>query len=182
MPEPSLHFFAPRPLKRVPGDASYVNVHYIHMRWETNMDQMVARIDDFGRPAWIALMVLGFIVAWPIGLAVLAYMLWSGRMGCGRHGGLTRWQARMAEKFERRGGGWSGPQRAWSAGGSTGNRAFDEYREATLRRLEEESREFRDFLERLRMAKDRSEFDQFMADRKGRDVDPGPDSAAPQQV
>ena len=49
------------------------------------MDQMVARIDDFGRPAWIALMVLGFIVFWPIGLSVLAYMLWSGRMGCGRH-------------------------------------------------------------------------------------------------
>ncbi len=69
------------------------------------MDQMVARIDDFGRPAWIALMVLGFIVFWPIGLSVLAYMLWSGRMNCGRHGGMTRWQARMADKWERRGGG-----------------------------------------------------------------------------
>lgn len=134
------------------------------------MDQMVARIDDFGRPAWIALMVLGFIVFWPIGLSVLAYMLWSGRMGCGRHGGMTRWQARMADKWERhgRGGrGWPGPQRAWSSG----NRAFDEYREATLNRLEDESREFRDFLERLRMAKDRSEFDQFMRDRRS---DSGP--------
>jgi len=134
------------------------------------MDQMVARIDDFGRPAWIALMVLGFIVFWPIGLSVLAYMLWSGRMGCGRHGGMTRWQARMADKWERhgRGGrGWPAPQRAWSSG----NRAFDEYREATLNRLEDESREFRDFLERLRMAKDRSEFDQFMRDRRS---DSGP--------
>lgn len=149
------------------------------------MDQMVARMDDFGRPAWIALMVLGFIVFWPIGLVVLAYMLWSGRMGCGRQGGLTRWQARMADKWERhgggaerwgRGGGWGGPQRGWSSG----NRAFDEYREATLNRLEDESREFRDFLERLRMAKDRSEFDQFMTDRKPRDVGPAPDATASQ--
>jgi len=129
------------------------------------MDQMVARIDDFGKPAWIALMVLGFIVAWPIGLAVLAYMLWSGRMGCGRHGNMARWQQRMASKWERRGGGWGAPQRGWSSG----NRAFDEYREETIRRLEDESREFRDFLERLRMAKDRSEFDQFMSERRSRD-------------
>src|SRR5262249_61095473 len=43
--------------------------------------------------------------------------------------------------------------------------SFDEYREETLRRLEEEQREFRDFLARLRMAKDKAEFDQFMADR-----------------
>ena len=143
------------------------------------MDQMVARIDDFGRPAWIALMVLGFIVFWPIGLSVLAYMLWSGRMGCGRHGGMTRWQARMADKWERhgRGGrGWPGPQRAWSSG----NRAFDEYREATLNRLEDESREFRDFLERLRMAKDRSEFDQFMRDRRSDNGPTKPDAGEAQ--
>ena len=38
----------------------------------------------------------------------------------------------------------------------------------TLRRLEEEQREFRDFLDRLRMAKDKSEFDQFMAERRDR--------------
>lgn len=144
------------------------------------MDQMVARIDDFGRPAWIALMVLGFIVFWPIGLSVLAYMLWSGRMGCGRHGGMTRWQARMADKWERRGGShraWGGPQRAWASG----NRAFDEYREATLNRLEDESREFRDFLERLRMAKDRSEFDQFMSDRRKGDNGSVPDTGGSQQ-
>jgi hypothetical protein len=134
------------------------------------MDQMVARLDDFGKPAWIALMVLGFIVFWPIGLGILAYMIWSGRMGCARHGGMTRWQQRMADKWDRkwdrRGDGWGAPQRAWAS--TTGNRAFDEYREATLRRLEDESREFREFLERLRMAKDRSEFDEFMAERQKR--------------
>jgi hypothetical protein len=48
---------------------------------------------------------------------------------------------------------------------SSGNRAFDEYRADTLQRLEQESREFREFLDRLRMAKDRAEFDQFMSQR-----------------
>jgi hypothetical protein len=51
---------------------------------------------------------------------------------------------------------------------SSGNRAFDEYRSETLRRLEEEQREFRDFLDRLRFAKDKTEFDQFMAERRNR--------------
>jgi hypothetical protein len=51
---------------------------------------------------------------------------------------------------------------------SSGNAAFDEYREETLRRLEEEQKDFRDFLDRLRQAKDKAEFDQFMANRTGR--------------
>jgi hypothetical protein len=53
-------------------------------------------------------------------------------------------------------------------GFSSGNKAFDDYREATLKRLEEEEREFRTFLDRLRQAKDKSEFDQFMAERRDR--------------
>jgi class 3 adenylate cyclase len=40
--------------------------------------------------------------------------------------------------------------------------------DCTLRRLEEEQREFHDFLARLRMAKDKAEFDQFMAERRTR--------------
>jgi len=58
-------------------------------------------------------------------------------------------------------------------GPSSGNRAFDEYRAETLRRLEEEQREFREFLDRLRFAKDKTEFDQFMAERRNR---PTPDA------
>ena len=58
---------------------------------------------------------------------------------------------------------------------SSGNHAFDDYRAETLRRLEEEQREFLQFLERLRHAKDKAEFDQFMAERRGmRDVTPPP--------
>jgi hypothetical protein len=67
----------------------------------------------------------------------------------------------------------------WIGGGTTppssGNRAFDEYRTDTLRRLEEEQREFKEFLQRLRFAKDRAEFDQFMAERRNR-----PDASQPQ--
>jgi hypothetical protein len=58
--------------------------------------------------------------------------------------------------------------------GSTGNRAFDEYRTETLRRLEEEQREFKEFLNRLRHAKDKAEFDQFMAERGNRPSGPSP--------
>jgi hypothetical protein len=46
-----------------------------------------------------------------------------------------------------------------------------------LRRLEEEQREFVEFLDRLRFAKDRAEFDQFMADRRSR-PQPGPEPQA----
>ncbi len=110
------------------------------------MNEMIMKIDDFGRPAWIALMVAGFIVFWPAGLLVLAFLLWSGRMGFGCRNDHGRWQERMAEKFERKmnrfGAGFG---RAAAGMGSSGNRAFDEYREETLRRLEEEQREFRDF-------------------------------------
>ncbi|HWD60573.1 MAG TPA: DUF2852 domain-containing protein [Stellaceae bacterium] len=57
--------------------------------------------------------------------------------------------------------------------GPSGNRAFDEYRTETLRRLEDEQREFLEFLERLRHAKDKAEFDQFMTERRSmRDATP----------
>jgi len=57
---------------------------------------------------------------------------------------------------------------SWGFPRSSGDRAFDEYRAETLRRLEEEQREFREFLDRLRVAKDKTEFDQFMAERRTR--------------
>jgi hypothetical protein len=52
----------------------------------------------------------------------------------------------------------------WSEPPTSGNRAFDEYRAETLRRLEQEQGEFQDFLARLRGAKDKTEFGQFMAE------------------
>ena len=121
---------------------------------------MVAKLDELGKPAWIALMILGFVVWWPIGLATLAFIIGSGRMSCWKGGGMTRWHG--AADQMRQAGTWWPPSR------SSGNRAFDEYRQDTLQRLEEEQREFHDFLARLRMAKDKAEFDQFMAERRTR--------------
>ena len=152
------------------------------------MSEVVARIDDFGRPAWIALMVLGFIVFWPIGLAILAYIIWSGRMGCSaRYGDMQQWRDRTAERWERKRERWERKMQRWGGHGGglggfapSGNRAFDEYRSEALRKLEEEAEEFRSFLERLRMAKDRAEFDDFMRDRRNRQAGPTPPEPQPQ--
>ena len=130
------------------------------------MTRVVTTLDDYGRPAWIGVMVLGFILFWPAGLAILAYLIWSGRMGCGRYGDMGRWQRRMADRWDGKMQRWGREMRGFA---SSGNAAFDDYREDTLRRLEEEQREFREFLDRLRKAKDKDEFDQFMADRGARD-------------
>ncbi len=132
------------------------------------MVQVVQTLDDYGRPAWIAAMVVGFVLFWPIGLTILAYMLWSGRMSCGWHGSRARWETRFADKFDRARARVEDEMRNFSKTYSSGNKAFDDYREATLKRLEEEEREFRTFLDRLRQAKDKSEFDQFMAERRDR--------------
>ena len=100
-------------------------------------------LDERGKAAWIAAMVIGFIVFWPIGLAILFFMVGSKRMGCK---------------------GWGRKDRQMVAG-TTGNAAFDSYRAETLKRLEKERDAFLAFLDELRQAKDRAEFDQFMAHR-----------------
>jgi len=127
------------------------------------MTEMVARIDDWGLPAWIGLMVIGFIIFWPIGLGILAYLIWSGRMTCRARKSGRDWRHRVAGKWERKMERWGIQAKTYTP---TGNRAFDEYRDDTLRRLEEEAEQFQSFLDRLRMAKDKSEFEQFMADRQ----------------
>ena len=91
-------------------------------------------------------MVLGFILFWPIGLAVLFYMIWSNRMS---RPGFCRQSADAAP----------------IAPGDTGNAAFDAYKADTLRRLEEEQAQFEAYLQRLRAAKDKAEFDAFMEER-----------------
>ena len=105
-------------------------------------------LDARGKPAWIAAMVLGFIFFWPVGLALLAYMIWSKRMTSSS----TRSCARRS-------------RHSFAMGRPTGNSAFDAYKADTLRRLEEEQGSFESFLERLREAKDKTEFDAFMDER-----------------
>jgi len=126
---------------------------------------LAAKLDEFGKPAWILLVIVGFMIWWPVGLATLAYAIGSRKMACwNRHDAGHGRQSDPTNHFA----GW------WKEPRSSGNRAFDEYRTETLRRLEEEQREFREFLERLRMAKDKAEFDQFMAERRTREPSPPP--------
>jgi Protein of unknown function (DUF2852) len=126
--------------------------------------QMIHTLDDYGKAGWITVMVLSFILFWPVGLAVLAFLIWSGRMGNFRCEGWRRDLRREARA-------WGCEARRWarSQGAGhfrpTGNAAFDTYREETLRKLEDEADEFRKFLDRLREARDKAEFDQFMAER-----------------
>jgi hypothetical protein len=127
----------------------------------------------FPKPLAIALTIVGFIIWWPVGLAILFYLLGSGAMGCRsfrRRHATEGWQHHPWGS-----GPWTG-WKSWCGGErqsrSSGNRAFDEYRAETLRRLEEEQKEFAAFLERLRFAKDKGEFDQFMTERRERPVPP----------
>jgi hypothetical protein len=130
---------------------------------------IVVKLDELGKPAWIALMILGFLIWWPLGLATLAFIVGSGRMSS--WGGMTRWYA--ADPMRPAGTWWQPSPR------QSGNRAFDEYRQETLRRLEDEQREFQEFLTRLRMAKDKAEFDQFMAERRTRSDPSSRESSGP---
>lgn len=106
-------------------------------------------LDARGRLAWIVAMVAGFILFWPVGLAILFYMIWSNRMTC------SRWDRRAHV-----------PAHVPNVSATTGNVAFDAYRAETLKRLEDEREAFTSFLDQLRKAKDQAEFDQFMASRK----------------
>ena len=124
------------------------------------------------RPAWtpatIALMVIGFMVFWPLGLAMLAYIIWGDRLeGFKRDAnratdGIFAGCRRGADKAHR-----------WGHGSArTGNVAFDDWREKELERLAEERKKLDDTLEEfdnyareLRRAKDQDEFDRFMANR-----------------
>lgn len=102
-------------------------------------------LDAKGKGAWILAMIAGFIFVWPVGLAILIYMIGSNRMFSCSH---RRNSAR--NHFT----------------GSTGNVAFNSYRDETLKRLEEEHREFMAYMARLREARDKTEFDQFLTERR----------------
>jgi hypothetical protein len=139
-----------------------------------------------GASRWTAFeiiaMVLGFIVFWPIGLAILAFKFWQRKSGAPdlqtvATGAWNDARAAMSGASASTPRPWA----SWSRGSSaapTGNRAFDEWKGAELARLEEERRklegahrEFAEFLETIRKAKDREEFDRFMNERRNRATD-----------
>jgi hypothetical protein len=115
-------------------------------------------------PLTVIAMIGGFAIWWPIGLAVLAWIIWGDRFD--RRSARDAFQ-RMKGEF----GGFARSNTAWSP--STGNSAFDTYKAETLRRLDEErrrideeARAFSEFMTNLRRARDQEEFDRFMADRR----------------
>lgn len=143
------------------------------------------------KPIEIVAMILGFIVFWPIGLAILLAKLWQKKHGYQgdipsfveaklREKWGEHWQTKWQDKWEAKMGRWACHTHGkgyWEFRNprSSGNVAFDEWRQAELARLEEErqkllaaEREFVEFMENLRRAKDREEFDRFMAARQNR--------------
>ncbi len=127
---------------------------------------LAAKMDEFGRAGWVAATVLAFIVWWPLGLASLAFIIATKRFGRCGPAGAGRWYAAAGQD---RAGPWGrGGGCGWGRRSPppSGNAAFDDYRAETLRRLEEEQREFVEYLDRLRRARDKAEFDQFMAERR----------------
>lgn len=122
------------------------------------------------KPQWsfvtIALMVLGFIIFWPLGLAMLAYILWGENFGG---------SSEKAERFVNKQKDWANNFRHKShrySRHSSGNAAFDDYRNEQMKRLDEERRrlddevhEFDEYMHNLHKARDREEFDRFMRNR-----------------
>ena len=52
-------------------------------------------LDTPWHPGWIAVTILGFIIWWPIGLALLFFTLGSRKMGCWSHHDRDRWANKM---------------------------------------------------------------------------------------
>jgi len=119
----------------------------------------------FIRPAWtpvtIAMMIIGFMIYWPLGLAMIAYIVWGDRLD-GMKDDLNRATDKVSETFK-----------STTNTSRTGNVAFDDWREVELARLEEERqklnesvRDFEEYQRELRRAKDAEEFEAFMKSRK----------------
>jgi hypothetical protein len=125
----------------------------------------------------IIAMVLGFIVFWPIGLAILGYKFWQSRNGGPDLQTLAtnKWQDARTMMASNSSWGCGAAKRASRFYSASGNAAFDEWRAAELVRLDEErrkldeaQREFAEYVDAIRRAKDREEFDRFMAERRAR--------------
>jgi hypothetical protein len=126
----------------------------------------------------LILLIVGLVWWLPIALVIFAAFIMSRAIGYWHRpqfaGGVptsgwsnagSGWESRMVDQSrnERTCGAGS-----WRDQTSSTNRAFDDYRAETLRRLEEEQREFKEFLERLRLARDRAELDQFLNERRNK--------------
>ncbi len=138
------------------------------------------------KPLEIVAMVLGFAVFWPIGLAIVFWKIWQRKHAY--QGDLASF---LQEKWQAKRDHYMGRKMDWTAAScfsrrgmySSGNAAFDDWRAAELARLEEErqklvaaEREFGDFMENLRRAKDREEFERFMTAKRNWQQQPPTDA------
>lgn len=142
-------------------------------------------------------MILGFIVFWPVGLAILFLKVWQKREGRPDqdlvdfvHERSSEMRGRcMARRSQWGMAEWGKPEWKPSFRGAprpTGNSAFDDWRSAELARLEEErqklvqaERDFAEHLDKLRRARDREEFERFMSERRSQPPQ-APDVSGPQ--
>ena len=60
---------------------------------------MLSRMDEFGRPAWVLATVAAFWLFWPLGVATLAYLAWTGRLASGSS--ATTWSGCAAPGTKR---------------------------------------------------------------------------------
>jgi hypothetical protein len=120
------------------------------------------------KPLEVVAVVIGFMIYWPIGLAMIGLKI-AQRRGYSFDDAIAAARAKFSGF-----GAQAGRADQWRpfSAGSSGNSAFDDWRKAEMDRLEEErrkldaaQREFTEHLNNLRRAKDREEFDRFMRER-----------------
>ncbi len=121
-------------------------------------------IEASWNPITVTLMIVGFMIFWPLGFVVIGYICWGDK--------IRDSLREMSSDFRAHAGAAKTQSRNRSTAQS-GNFAFDDYRQMELSRLEEERRkldemreEFDAYLRELRQAKDKAEFDRFMKDHK----------------
>ncbi|MEJ2030362.1 MAG: DUF2852 domain-containing protein [Maritimibacter sp.] len=102
-------------------------------------------LNERGSAAWIASSVLGFIFFWPLGMIILFYWLFFRRKDASN--ALTA------------------PAATAHNSASSNNIAFESYKQETIARLADEQDQFESFLDRLRAARDKQEFDHFLDQR-----------------
>lgn len=139
---------------------------YASTGWQAGVTPRSCRPRAPGRALEIVGVVFAFFWFWPLAVAYLGWKILGYPVPTELRRSLDRnWESLFGDR--RSGGGWTPGFR------STGNLAFDDYRRGEIERLErerrkldEEAREFRDFVEELKRAKDREEFDAYMAKRR----------------
>jgi hypothetical protein len=92
------------------------------------------------------------LLFWPVALLIAGFVMLRAQMRHWRGFSNERSGLPISDR-------WARPSR---------NSVFEDYRAATLRNLDEERSNFRDFVGRMRKSRDKEEFDRFIAERRSR--------------